>query len=36
VARLEARPKVAKDIFKEKVGRRRLPKKPAVVILHQH
>jgi len=30
VARLEARPKVARDIFKEKVGRRKLPKKPAV------
>jgi len=29
VARLEARPRVAKDIFKEKVRRRKLPKKSA-------
>jgi transposase len=29
VARLEARPRVAKGIFKEKVRRRKLPKKPA-------
>ncbi|MBA7649082.1 ISNCY family transposase ISHahy13 [subsurface metagenome] len=29
VARLEARPRVARDIFKEKVRRRKLPKKPA-------